>query len=330
MFIGSETGPEGKIVEAAGWEFEGLPAAPLRRSLPGMAKAVGSAGAGVARAMSILRRFQPDVVIGTGGYASFAAGLAAGILRIPLVLEAPDAVPGKATRLLAPLASRICTAIPGAERRLPGGKIVHTGFPIRKEIMQGSEVAARRRWDLDPDRPVMLVYGGSQGAHTLNQATLAGLPNWTTAGIQVLHSAGRKLYDGVAAEGEAWRERGYRLVPYIDGMADAYAAADLVVCRGGASSIAEVTACGKPGIYVPYPHHADRHQEVNALAVEAAGAGLMVLNGDAVAALPGLVVSLMGDAERCRRTAAASRAFGKPDAAEAIAKVTLSILDFGF
>jgi UDP-N-acetylglucosamine--N-acetylmuramyl-(pentapeptide) pyrophosphoryl-undecaprenol N-acetylglucosamine transferase len=327
LFLGSESGPERKLVEDAGLEFVGLPAAPLRRSLGGLLKAGGNAGAGVVRAVNVLRRFRPDVVAVTGGYAAFAAGLAAGVLRIPLVMEEPNAVPGRVTRLLAPMASLITTALPGPERRLPTGQCFQTGFPIRRATTEGSEMAAAERWNLDPDRPVVLVYGGSQGAFTLNQAALAALPQWTKAGIQVLHSAGKKLFDDVKAQAGGWEEHGYRPVPYIEGMADAYALADLVICRGGASSIAEVTACGLPAIIVPYPYHSDRHQYANAKVLEDAGAGVTVENRDAVATLPNLVQYLITDGERRRRMAESSRRLGRPDAADAVAR---RILDFGF
>jgi UDP-N-acetylglucosamine--N-acetylmuramyl-(pentapeptide) pyrophosphoryl-undecaprenol N-acetylglucosamine transferase len=115
-------------------------------------------------------------------------------------------------------------------------------------------------------------------------------------------------------------------VPYLDGMADAYAAADLVVCRGGASSLAEVTACGIPAIVVPYPHHADRHQYANARVLEAAGAGIMVENRDAVAVLPSLAHNIMEDADRRRAMAAASRTLGRPDAAKAVASEILRVM----
>lgn len=325
LFLGSESGPERKLVEDAGFEFVGLPAAPLRRSIGGILKAGGNAGAGVIRAANVVRRFKPNVVVATGGYAAFAAGLAAGLLRIPLVMEEPNAVPGRVTRLLAPMASLITTALPGPERRLPTGRCVQTGFPIRRETTQGSSEAAAERWNLDPNRPVILIYGGSQGAFTLNQATLAAIPQWTQAGIQVLHSAGRKLYDNVKEQAGSWESQGYRPVPYIEGMADAYAISDLVICRGGASSIAEVTACGLPAIIVPYPHHADRHQCENARVLEAAGAGFMVENREAVATLPNLAQSLITDGERRRRMAEASHCLGRPDAAEAVAKQVLRI-----
>jgi UDP-N-acetylglucosamine--N-acetylmuramyl-(pentapeptide) pyrophosphoryl-undecaprenol N-acetylglucosamine transferase len=221
------------------------------------------------------------------------------------------------------MASVITTALPGPERRLPVGRCVQTGFPIRQATTQGSSEAAAERWNLDPNRPVVLVYGGSQGALTLNQATLAALPQWTSAGIQILHSAGRKLYDRVKEQSGNGEERGYRVVPYIEGMTDAYAIADLVICRGGASSIAEVTACGLPAIIVPYPHHADRHQYENGKVLETAGAGFMVENREAVATLPNLAQSLITDGERRRRMADASRRLGRPDAAEAVAKQVL-------
>jgi UDP-N-acetylglucosamine--N-acetylmuramyl-(pentapeptide) pyrophosphoryl-undecaprenol N-acetylglucosamine transferase len=169
------------------------------------------------------------------------------------------------------------------------------------------------------------VYGGSQGARTINQATLAALPIWLKSGIQVLHSAGRKLYDGIKEEGADWQAFGYHPVPYIEGMADAYAAADLIVCRGGASSIAEATACGLPAIIVPYPHHADRHQILNALALEAAGGGIMMENREAVAALPGRALSLITDKERLAKMAQASRRMGRPDAARSVAETIFKV-----
>jgi UDP-N-acetylglucosamine--N-acetylmuramyl-(pentapeptide) pyrophosphoryl-undecaprenol N-acetylglucosamine transferase len=326
LFIGGETGPERRMAEKAGLEFIGLPAAPLRRSPTGILKAASSAAGGWLVALGVMRRFQPDLVLATGGYAAVAAGLAASALRIPLVLEEPNAVPGKVTRLLAPAAALIATGLPGAESRLPFGKTIRTGYPIRQGIAAGSKAAALRRWNLDAERPVAFVYGGSQGAYTLNETTLAALPKWTAAGIQVLHSAGRKLYEDIKSRGETWEGEGYRPVPYVESMEDAYAAADLIVCRGGASSLSELAACGKPAVIVPYPHHADRHQIVNARVMQEAGAAIMVENRDAAAVLPGLVMKLMADSDRRRRMAEASRIMGRPHASEAVASEILRIL----
>jgi UDP-N-acetylglucosamine--N-acetylmuramyl-(pentapeptide) pyrophosphoryl-undecaprenol N-acetylglucosamine transferase len=265
------------------------------------------------------------VVVVTGGYAGLAAGVAAGLLRVPLVLEEPNAVPGRATKLLMPFAKVVATALVAPESRFPERKIVDTGYPIRPEITQGSAEAARERWGLEPGCPVLMVYGGSQGARSINEAVRAALPGWLDAGIQVLHSAGRKLYDEAVQGTEEWQARGYRPVPYIEGMGDAYAVADLVVCRGGATSIVEAAACGKPMLIVPYPHHTDRHQYLNAEVAESAGAGIMVENAEAVTRLPGLVPSLMADGERRARMAEASRQLGKPDAAQALADVIVML-----
>jgi UDP-N-acetylglucosamine--N-acetylmuramyl-(pentapeptide) pyrophosphoryl-undecaprenol N-acetylglucosamine transferase len=319
MFLGGESGPERQIVADAGYEFFGLPAAPLRKSPSGAMKAAVSAGGGMVKAIGALRRFKPDLVLATGGYAAIAAGLAAAVSRVPLILVEPNAVPGRVTRALAPAATLIATAIPGTETRLPLGKTVRTGYPIRKEIANGSKETARERWGLTANRPVILVTGGSQGAFTLNQATLEAAPLWIGAGYQLLHSAGRKLYDAIRDRADARADQGYRLVPYIEGMADAFAVADLVVCRGGASTLAELTACGKPGIIVPYPHHADRHQIINAMMLQEAGAAVMIENKEAVSALPSMALRLMSDAGRRSRMSEASLKLGRPGAAEAIA-----------
>jgi UDP-N-acetylglucosamine--N-acetylmuramyl-(pentapeptide) pyrophosphoryl-undecaprenol N-acetylglucosamine transferase len=265
------------------------------------------------------------VVVVTGGYAGLAAGVAAGLLRVPLVLEEPNAVPGRATKLLMPFARFVATALVAPESRIPKRKIVDNGYPIRPEITQGSAEAARERWNLKPGRPVLMVYGGSQGARSINQAVRAALPKWLDAGIQVLHSAGLKLYDEAVQGTEEWQDRGYRPVPYIEGMGDAYAVADLVVCRGGATSIVEAAACGKPMLIVPYPHHTDRHQYLNAGVAESAGAGIMVENSVATTRLPDLVLSLMADEDRRARMAEASRGLGRPDAARVLAEEILKV-----
>lgn len=212
-----------------------------------------------------LRAHRSDVLIGLGGYTTLPAVLAARSLGIPVTLLEINAVAGKATRSLAPLARRVFHAWPTT---LPGGRTsarhIHVGPPLPAAFASGEPTveaarAARLALGFDPERPLLVLLGGSQGALALNRFAREHAADLTTHGLQVLHQVGPNRTDEGAAP-----VSGYRLVEYVDDVAQALAAATIVLTRGGASTVAEIAACARPALVVPYPHHADRHQERNA------------------------------------------------------------------
>jgi UDP-N-acetylglucosamine--N-acetylmuramyl-(pentapeptide) pyrophosphoryl-undecaprenol N-acetylglucosamine transferase len=282
------------------------------RALGGMVAALR----GVHAARGILRQLRPGVVVGVGGYASVAAVLAARLSRIPTVLQEQNAIPGLANRWLGRVSDRICLGFSGAAAYFPAGRAVHTGNPIRAAVLRGTGPGTD-----------LLVFGGSQGARSINQAVVAALPRLAPhlGGRGILHQTGAAELDEVR-RGYAAERVAADLRAFIDDMGSAYGRAALVVARAGAMSCAEITARGLPAVLVPYPHAADDHQRYNAAALVDAGAAEMLLDAalDATA-LAGAVAGLLGDPERCRRMAAAARAVGRPEAAAQVADVVLAV-----
>lgn len=310
---------EARVVPLAGVQFIAVLSRGLPRRIGVRAvEALLVNAVGAVQALDFLRRFRPAGVLLTGGYAAAPVGAAAVLLRVPVLLHEPNALPGLTTRLLARWAWRVAVGQAATAAHFPG-KAVVTGVPLRPGILDGVRDRGVRRFDLAGDRVTALVLGGSQGAHAINQAVLDALPALRhAAGLQIFHQTG-EAHAAVAGEAAArlGESAGLRYVarPYIEEMADAYAAADLVVCRAGAVTLAEVTALGRPAILVPYPHAAEAHQERNARAVADAGGAVMILNRDLTGdRLAQAILDLARDPARRAVMAAGSRTLGRPRA----------------
>jgi UDP-N-acetylglucosamine--N-acetylmuramyl-(pentapeptide) pyrophosphoryl-undecaprenol N-acetylglucosamine transferase len=317
VFVGGERA-EKTLVPEAGYELRPIAVEGLSRTNPlKAARGVVKAGAALGTARGILRDLRPDAVMGGGGYVAGPVGAAAVAGRVPLVLTEADSHLGLTNRLLARFARRVCLAFPLAGR--DGDRYRVTGRPVPPPV--ADRAAARARFGLAPDDRCVLVFGGSLGARSINEASaeaLAGAP------FRVLHASGVRDY-------EALRERlgdpppaNYDLQPYVTPFGDALAAADLAVARAG-GSIFEVAAHGLPAILVPYPHAAADHQTANARWMVDAGAAIVV--GDAELSAERLrteIDALLADPGRLAAMAAASRALARPDAAREIAREVLT------
>ncbi len=261
----------------------------------------------------ILKEVRPDVAVGGGGFASGPVVALAALRGIPgLALEA-DAHLGVANRLLRPFVRRVCLSFPIAGLEPP--KYVLTGRPLGPAQLAATAAEGREAFALRADLPVVLAFGGSQGAQSINRACIDAFGG-RELGFQLVHVCGPRNHDAVRAELEAKGERfeRYRLVPYTDRLAAAMAAADLVVARSG-GSVAELAALGKPAILVPYPHATADHQRTNARWMVEGGAALLVDDAELGGNLIGrLVADLLGDPRRLAAMAAASAALGRPDA----------------
>ena len=308
-WVGGERA-EARLVPEAGYELRPIRVQGISRSNPlKAARAVGLAGAAVAEARRILRDVRPDVVLGGGGYVAGPVGAAALARRVPIVLTEADSHLGLTNRLLAPRAARVCLAFPIAGRT--GERYVVTGRPVPPPATD--RAAARARFGLDTTTPCVLVFGGSLGARSINEAAVVGLADgpWT-----VLHAAGTRDFEDLAPRVPA---AGYDLQPYIDGFGEALAACDVCVARAG-GSIFEVAAAGKPAILVPYPHAAADHQTGNARWMADGGAAVVVADRELTPErLRAEVEALLGDPARLGAMAGAARALARPDAAERIA-----------
>lgn len=280
---------------------------------------------GVVKAYSILRRFRPHVVIGTGGYTSAGVIIAAQLRGIKTLIHEQNVVPGRTNRLLARVADKICLTFEESKSYFPSGKTVLTGLPLRGEFLSPpNRVDARKELGLEPETFTLLVTGGSQGARTLNEMTLGALPMLLEAGLQILHQTGEKNFADIEAARPPEAES-YHIRPYIHNMAVAYAAADLVIARSGAATIADLTAIGRPAILVPYPY-AGGHQRKNAASITSRGAAIAVeeseLSSEVLAAL---ILDLKNDPERLAAMASASASLAKPDAAREIIEIAMEI-----
>ncbi|HEU0286360.1 MAG TPA: undecaprenyldiphospho-muramoylpentapeptide beta-N-acetylglucosaminyltransferase [Nocardioidaceae bacterium] len=271
--LGTERGIETRVIPAAGLPLELIPPVPLpRRPTVDLARVPGRLRSAVRSAGEVLDRIQPDVVVGFGGYVALPAYLAARKRKLPIVIHEGNSLPGLANKVGVRFTTHVATSFPDT----PLAHAVFTGMPIRR-LISGMDRAKQRdegraEFGLDPDRPTLLVTGGSQGARRLNHAVSGAAQALADAGVQVLHHAGR-VEEAVVTPREG--DPPYRVVQYIERMDLAYAAADLVVCRAGANTVTEVASTGLPAVFCPLPH-GNGEQARNARPVVDAGGALLV------------------------------------------------------
>lgn len=326
LFAGTRGGLEARAVPAAGYPILYLPSRPVSRKLsPDALLALGVTGLGVLAAIRLLRRERPAAVFSTGGYAGAALAAAAAAQRVPFVLFEPNAVPGRTNLVLARWAKRIAIAYAACAPHFglaARQRVVVTGTPVRPGIGQGDRAAGRAAFGLDADRFTLLVIGGSAGARSLNRAVIGAAPELLAAGVQILHQTGRANLDEVCAETTHFEGRSYVPVAFVEKMGDAYAAADVILCRSGASTLAEVTACGLPAILVPYPFAVGDHQTFNAKALADVGAGVLIPDKELTPeVLCDAVLAYARDPEKRAKASAASRSLAHTDAAERIVRL---------
>lgn len=319
--LGTPRGLENKVVPAAGYRLELIPPVPLPRR-PGreLLRTPGRLRGAVRDTLAVVDRVAPDVIVGYGGYVSMPAYLAARRRGLPLVVHEQNALPGLANKVGARLADRVAVSFPAT----PLPRAEYVGLPIRRMISELDRPAlraeAREFFGLEPDLPTVLVTGGSQGARRLNQSIAAAAGAFADAGVQVLHVVGPA---GEATPVGARDAVPYRVLGFVERMDLAYAAADLAVCRAGASSVTEAAAVGLPAVFVPLPI-GNGEQEHNARPVVDAGGGLMVadaaLTPEWVAAT---VPPLATQPDRLARMGAAASALIRRDADRLLARIVL-------
>ena len=321
LFIGTPRGMENRLVPAAGFDLRLVQVGALNRvSLATQLRTLFDLPRAVWSASRFLTEFRADVVIGVGGYASGPA-MAAAILRgIPTLAFEPNVVPGFANRLVARWVSAAAVHFDETCRYFPNCRV--TGVPVRAAFFEIGLKAAGRP-------PTLLVFGGSQGARAINDAMIASLPGLRTrtAELYIVHQTGERDYDRVrAAYGHAGISG--EVHKFIDDMPAMFARADLVVCRAGASTVAEITAAGKPAIFVPFPRAADDHQNVNARALERMNAAVVVEESHLEAAyLVDTIAALIGDPGRLQSMSAAAKALAHPQAVQEIGVIVEELVD---
>lgn len=328
LFVGAENRMEMTRVPEAGYKIIGLPVAGFFRKkiwknigvLKKLWKSMGMA-------KKIIKDFNPDIVIGVGGYASGPTLKAAQKAGIPTLIQEQNSYAGVTNKLLAKKADRICVAYEGMDRFFPAERIVMTGNPIRNSLLQNtlSQKEARESFGLDPERPTVLVVGGSLGALTVNESMEKGLGKLSDNGIQVIWQTGKNF--GNRAIETAKGMKGTVVTPFISNMAAAYRSADLVVSRAGAGSISELQALGKPCVLVPSPNVAEDHQTFNAKALSDHGAAVLVKDADARDTLVDTVISLMKDQDRRKEMSEKISAMALTDSATVIAREVSDIIN---
>lgn len=327
LYLGWPEGTEAELVERAGIPLRAVSSGPIRGRNPWeLTRNATRMAKGVAQARKALSEFRADVVLSTGSYTSVPIALAARSRGTPIAIYLPDVYPGWAVRAIANLARRIAVTAPETLCKLPMSKSVLTGYPVREEFSQVNRAAGRQRLGLDPEEKVLFVAGASQGAHSINQAIAANLRSLLEL-CEVVHVSGRadeEWLAGLAKELPSDLRSRYHLFGYLHKEFPwAMAAADLALCRAGASVLGELPALGLPAILVPYPH-AGAHQRLNARHLADNGAAVILEDSDLSSMLP-LVGGLLHDTARLDAMSQASRRLARPEAARDIARLIVEL-----
>ncbi len=318
LFIGTARGIENRLVPAAGYELKLVRVGALKNvSLITRAKTAFDLPRAIWDAGRMLNEFAPDVVIGVGGYASGPAMVAAVFKHIPTLAFEPNVVPGFANRMVSRFVSAAAVHFEETAKYFRHAEV--TGVPVRQAFF---EIVAKR-----VGVPTVLVFGGSQGAHAINEAMIRCLPvlQREAPGIHIIHQTGERDFNHALA---AYRSLGESadVFKFIEDMPAAFARADLVVCRSGASTVAEIAAAGKPAVFVPFPRAADDHQRVNAEALARAGAAVVVEESKLEGVwLAETISALLLDGGRLRAMSAAARDLAHPNAAQEIAAMAARV-----
>jgi len=328
IFIGTETGLEARVIPREGYTIKLLRSeGVIGKSFLRQTLALFRAFLAVLNSMSFFKETRPDIVIGTGGYVSVGPVLAARLLKIPILLMEQNMVPGLANRVLSRIADMVAVTYHESTAYFGRGKAVRAGNPVRKSVLQGDRETAIDLFSLETERLTVLILGGSSGARKLNETMAAALGGLLSArdGIQFLHQTGQEDFERVK---KSYRDLGFKamVAPFIHQMAEAYAVADMVISRAGATTLAELTALGKPMLLVPYPHAAG-HQEYNARKVVEVGGARILRESELTAdVLAGHIRELYGSEELRGEMRRKSRTLGRKDAAARVVDLAVSIM----
>ncbi len=333
LFIGVEHGIEARVLpkeryHAKYLKAEGFVGVSLKKRIRSMMRFFLS----FFETYFFLKKIRPDVVIGTGGYVSFLPVMVSWLLSVPTVILEQNALPGLSNRILSRIADRICITYERSLSFFPKYKTVLTGNPVREKILRGNREAGLSIFSLSEERFTIFIFGGSSGAKSINKRVVEALEHLIDLkeDIQFLHQTGKDDYEEVR---KSYLSYGYfgTVTPFIFQMPEAYAVADLVVSRAGATTLAEITAVGIPSILIPYPYAASSHQEVNAMRLSSSNAAAMVkeaeLNG---AILAEKIRELYRDGELREKMIRECRSMGRTDSAKKVVDITMNISRKGY
>lgn len=322
LFVGANDRMEMERVPAAGYRIVGLPVRGFFRTQYWRnVGVVFDVVRSMLKVRNVIKEFRPDVAIGVGGYASGAAMKVAAQMGVPLLLQEQNGFAGVTNKMLANNASTICVAYDGMERFFPKEKIVLTGNPVRQNLAGASREEAYRHFGFSPNKKTMLVIGGSLGAKTVNESVLNGLEALLADGtVQLLWQTGKSYIEDIRRRTSNIKNERLIITDFVDRMDLAYAMADVVVSRAGASSISELCLLGKASILVPSPNVAEDHQTHNAVALVNHDAALMVKDVDAEKTLIPTAMSLLANDERRRKLSDSVLKLAQRDSAIRIAE----------
>lgn len=328
VFVGTERGIEASVLPREGFPVEyvgaeGFAGTGFVRKLKSLLRMV----AAVQDSFAIIGRRRPDIIIGLGGYASFATVLAGLLKKIPTVVLEQNSVPGLANKVLGRFAQAVCVTYQESMAFFPKHKTYLTGNPIRDRILRGSRVSAIKIFGLESGKFTVFVFGGSRGASSINKAMVEALQYLLDVRdeLQFLHQTGEKDYEFVR---DAYRSYGFRgmVTPFVFQMAEAYIVSDLVIARAGATTLAELTALGKASILIPYPFAAGGHQEFNAKKIERMQAATVVLDRDLGGKLLAEYIrEMFVSGDKREKMQLSARALGQPHAAGKVADIAMSL-----
>lgn len=331
LFVGTAKGIESEIVPKYGYELETVTVQGFKRKIDvDNIKRVFKLFKGLEQSRKVVKKFKPDIVIGTGGYVSGPVLFNAAISKVPTVVHEQNSFPGVTNKILAKMVTKVLTSFEDSHKRFPEGtkdKLVLTGNPVRKEILIARKGIARKKIGISEDKKMVLCYGGSGGSEDINNAMKLVIENMVKEDIAFIFATGKYYYEEFSREIANIPLRPYqRVVPYLEDMANALSASDLVIGSAGAISLAEITALGKPSIIIPKAYTAENHQEYNAKSIEKQGGGIAILEKDLTPQkLNDTVFTLLGDKERLIDMANASKEIGKPEAIDCIYDAILEI-----
>ena len=327
LFVGSEGGIEEKLVPEARFSLVTIKARGMLRKLSYKAiTAPFFAIVGFFDSLKILKTFNPDIIVATGGFVSLPVVLAAFFLHVPVILHEGNAIPGLSTRICKWFASCITIAFESQRKHFKWRKVYCIGGPVRREIIKTIKGIAIQNIGLRQDQKIILVLGGSQGARSINKALIDALADLSNLNVQIIHVSGERDHVWVR---DLVKENPhfYHLIPYMYNIWDGLAAADLVVTRAGATAISEIIARGLPSILIPFPYSAEGHQDLNARILSDAGAGVIIKDKDLnKETLVSEINRIMKDKETHSKMSKASSSLGRPNAAADFVNIIINLL----
>jgi len=327
LFVGAESRMEMERVPAAGYNIVGLPIRGFdRKHILKNVSVLIDLFKSMRKAKKIIKDFQPDVAVGVGGYASGAAMKVAARMGVPVLLQEQNGFAGVTNKLLKNDAKKICVAYEGMEKFFPADKIVLTGNPVRQNLAGGDKTEALKEFGFSADKKVLLIIGGSLGARTINNSVIAHLSEIAESGVQVLWQTGKGYIEAARKAAEPFMSERLVVTDFVGRMDLAYAMADLVISRAGASSISELCLLGKPSILVPSPNVAEDHQTHNAMALVNKDAAVLVKDVDADKDLISTALTLINDEAKLHELSNNTKKLAQFDSANRIADEVVNLI----